>query len=525
MKAAIAAIVLSALAGSVHAQVTVSQIHVGSTEYDTDFIELFNRGNAPVNVSSWALKVTCGTCGVWGNINLTGSIPAHSYYLIALSPASGSRSLPAVQVDAGVPLDPAGGKLILSNDQSPLFAQCPSLDSTVDLVLWGAINCDGYPEAPAMSGALALHRGNGGCTDTNNDGNDFALAAPTPRNTSVTHSCTTGPDCNGNGIDDNIELQDPANDCNGNGQLDACEVAANPALDCNQNGVIDCTDLKTGVLTDVNANGTPDRCEGALIVPASLAVTVLNSGVSPDTDFMRVQGSAVEDAEGRPAPAYAALRWTNASISAALNEAFASGWTIDGVYLHAKKSPDPVSDNGSVVMFHSLNDTLNLTPGSNAARFTTLNSDHAGFASFSNFNYVHVAGQSQNLLLYSPNGPFTNGGGRLLNEIETGAATVTIVMAPGSTFVAAPFAGDTHPTLEAPALVIFATGVIACGNSDFNGDGDFGTDQDIEAFFACLGGVCCATCWPGGSDFNGDGDFGTDQDIESFFRVLAGGEC
>jgi hypothetical protein len=60
-------------------------------------------------------------------------------------------------------------------------------------------------------------------------------------------------------------------------------------------------------------------------------------------------------------------------------------------------------------------------------------------------------------------------------------------------------------------------------SSDFNHDGDFGTDQDIEAFFACLAGHCCATC--GTADFNGDGDFGTDQDIESFFRVLAGGAC
>jgi hypothetical protein len=64
-----------------------------------------------------------------------------------------------------------------------------------------------------------------------------------------------------------------------------------------------------------------------------------------------------------------------------------------------------------------------------------------------------------------------------------------------------------------------------CGTSDFNGDGDFGTDADIEAFFACLGGVCCPTCFSGGSDFNGDGDFGTDADIESFFRVLGGGNC
>jgi hypothetical protein len=64
-----------------------------------------------------------------------------------------------------------------------------------------------------------------------------------------------------------------------------------------------------------------------------------------------------------------------------------------------------------------------------------------------------------------------------------------------------------------------------CGTSDFDGDGDVGTDADIEAFFACLAGNCCATCFAGGADFNGDGDTGTDADIEAFFRVLAGGEC
>jgi hypothetical protein len=76
-----------------------------------------------------------------------------------------------------------------------------------------------------------------------------------------------------------------------------------------------------------------------------------------------------------------------------------------------------------------------------------------------------------------------------------------------------------------PSLVITYSTPPACGTSDFNGDGDFGTDQDIEAFFACLAGNCCASCFPGGSDFNQDGDFGTDQDIESFFRVLGGGPC
>jgi hypothetical protein len=40
-----------------------------------------------------------------------------------------------------------------------------------------------------------------------------------------------------------------------------------------------------------------------------------------------------------------------------------------------------------------------------------------------------------------------------------------------------------------------------------------------------LSGDCCVTCDPRGADFNGDGDVGTDADIESFFRMLGGGPC
>ena len=71
-------------------------------------------------------------------------------------------------------------------------------------------------------------------------------------------------------------------------------------------------------------------------------------------------------------------------------------------------------------------------------------------------------------------------------------------------------------------LVSFSVLPGSC-TADFNHDGDPGTDADIEAFFACLGGSCCQTC--GTADFNGDGDVGTDQDIDSFFRVLGGGAC
>jgi hypothetical protein len=74
--------------------------------------------------------------------------------------------------------------------------------------------------------------------------------------------------------------------------------------------------------------------------------------------------------------------------------------------------------------------------------------------------------------------------------------------------------------LQGFAVVI--TGAVdnnACPTSDFNCDGDFGTDADLEAFFNALAGGF------GDTDINRDGDAGTDSDIESFFSILAGGPC
>jgi hypothetical protein len=64
-----------------------------------------------------------------------------------------------------------------------------------------------------------------------------------------------------------------------------------------------------------------------------------------------------------------------------------------------------------------------------------------------------------------------------------------------------------------------------CASSDYNGDGDSATDADIEAFFACMAGTCCPSCWYLGADIDADGDSATDPDIESFFRILAGHPC
>ena len=56
----------------------------------------------------------------------------------------------------------------------------------------------------------------------------------------------------------------------------------------------------------------------------------------------------------------------------------------------------------------------------------------------------------------------------------------------GNAFVSANCGGSTTRPLAVDGL-----GATACGSADFNGDGDIGTDADIEAFFRVLAGGTC----------------------------------
>jgi probable HAF family extracellular repeat protein len=101
---------------------------------------------------------------------------------------------------------------------------------------------------------------------------------------------------------------------------------------------------------------------------------------------------------------------------------------------------------------------------------------------------------------------------------------LTVAQSGSWEFVAGYGANPSGQTQAWVGLVPPPSPVCCCG-VDFNGDGDTGTDADIEAFFACLAGNCCPTCYALGADFDNDGDTGTDADIEAFFRALAGGCC
>jgi|GEM_PF-1333985 len=73
-------------------------------------------------------------------------------------------------------------------------------------------------------------------------------------------------------------------------------------------------------------------------------------------------------------------------------------------------------------------------------------------------------------------------------------------------------AGANTPTLQISPLLAGYEAAYDCIVSN-----SCGSTQTAPA------GLSVTGC--GSADFNGDGDFGTDQDIEAFFRVLAGGGC
>jgi len=80
----------------------------------------------------------------------------------------------------------------------------------------------------------------------------------------VVDDCQPDSDCNGNGLRDLCELGTlGAPDCNGNLVPDGCEIAADPAIDCDGDGAIDAC---LGPLADCDGNGVHDPCQG---IPAS----------------------------------------------------------------------------------------------------------------------------------------------------------------------------------------------------------------------------------------------------------------
>jgi len=192
----------------------------GGAPFANDYVELFNRGSQPVNLSGWSVQYASATGTNWLVTPLSNStLQPGNYYLIqyasngAVGGALPTPDLiaPAVTSNGNtfIPnLSGTTGKLALSNSAAQLPASnCPITEaSVVDFVGYGAAaSCFENVRTPDLSVATAGIRNGGGCVDTDDNNGNFTLAAPAPRNSAT-----------------------PANACSGTVNVLAANGSANP---------------------------------------------------------------------------------------------------------------------------------------------------------------------------------------------------------------------------------------------------------------------------------------------------------
>jgi hypothetical protein len=174
--------------------VVISQVYGNDgTNVLFDYVELFNRGDTPVDITGWSIQVAVASNGGQSDEWLvtplcpTGTciIPPHSYFLVGEFGSSGSSN-PTPDVIGNIDILGNNGKVALVNTTTPLTVACPLANpSVIDFVGYGPpANCaEGGANAPNPANQnQAICRKGSGFVETDNNANDFEVCEPNPHN-------------------------------------------------------------------------------------------------------------------------------------------------------------------------------------------------------------------------------------------------------------------------------------------------------------------------------------------------------
>ena len=217
MKHAMVTATLTVLMGvtAVQAQtgVVISQVYGGGNQagatFRNDYVELFNRTNAPIDISGYSVQYASQSGNQWQKLDLVGTIPARGYYLIQFAGGTtNGQALPTPEVTGTINLSSTNGKVALVSNQLliPNGTPCPVAVVTglVDFLAYGSaasLPANQCIVGSAMSGPISVTtaalRVGDGCSAVGNNGLDFIVGTPNPRNT----ASPLGPVCPSTGID------------------------------------------------------------------------------------------------------------------------------------------------------------------------------------------------------------------------------------------------------------------------------------------------------------------------------------
>jgi hypothetical protein len=190
VSALVATLLIVPAAGATSSGAVVSQVYGGGgnvgAAYGRDFVEVFNRSKAAVDLTGWKVQYSPSTSDRWSSTALTGSVAPYRYYLVALGGgSSGGASLPAADASGSTNLSASAGVVRILNASGVV----------VDLVGYGSgtTQSETHPGPGSSDSTKSTARKRGGCTDTDSNASDFEVLAAKPHNHSATFNRCDAP--------------------------------------------------------------------------------------------------------------------------------------------------------------------------------------------------------------------------------------------------------------------------------------------------------------------------------------------
>jgi predicted extracellular nuclease len=179
--------------------VVISQVYGGGgntgAPYNRDYIELFNRSGAPVNITGWSVQYASSAGTSWSKTVLgTVTLQPGQYYLVGEA-LSAVGAAPPADVIGTIAMSATAGKVALVNNGTTIgaIANPAGTAGVIDVISFGGSTPTEGSPTPVLSNTTAALRNNAGCADTDANSVDFTVGAPAPRSSATPANVCGGP--------------------------------------------------------------------------------------------------------------------------------------------------------------------------------------------------------------------------------------------------------------------------------------------------------------------------------------------